>query len=212
LLIFTLSEARDQHANEDVARYAQHPADSRFALCALADGQGGQSGGAAAATLGVSSALAAACASEPKSLFSPSAWLDICAMVDRRVAAEPNAGFCTLVTLVATAEWVVGASSGDSAAILLFDASEFILTDRQRKNPPVGSGAAIFEPFSSALEGWWRILILSDGVWKYAGWDNVIRRGREADGQTVIDKLREDVLVRSGGLLPDDFSVIAIEP
>ena len=47
------------------------------------------------------------------------------------------------------------------------------LTSSQRKNPPVGSGGAIFVPFACRLIRPWQVLAMSDGVWKYAGWEAI---------------------------------------
>lgn len=47
--IFTFSEKSGHATNEDVFTYKFHPDDSSCCLCALADGQGGQSGGQQAA-------------------------------------------------------------------------------------------------------------------------------------------------------------------
>ena len=210
MMIYTFTEARDGHANEDAIAYRSHPATDNFALCALADGQGGRSGGGIAAQTAVLMALNAACAMKTEVLLSPLSWLDICNTADRGVAAEPNTGYCTLVALVATGEWVVGASSGDSAAVLIQGHSAAILTDRQHKNPPVGSGAAKFEAFSARPGMRWRGLVASDGVWKYVGWERMIAVGRSAQGNQIAEELRREV-IQSHKFLPDDFSVIVIE-
>jgi PPM family protein phosphatase len=210
MMIYTFTEAGDGHANEDAIAYRPHPAADNFALCALADGQGGRPGGGMAAQTAVLLALDAACAVKPEALRSPIRWLDICNVADRGVAAEPDIGYCTLVALAAAGEWVVGASSGDSAAVLILEHSAVILTDRQHKNPPVGSGAARFEAFSARPGMGWRILVASDGVWKYVGWERMIAVGRSAQGNQIADALRREVL-QSHRLLPDDFSVIVIE-
>jgi hypothetical protein len=146
----------------------------------------------------------------PEALLSPLGWLDACNVADRGVAAEPDAGYCTLVALTAAGEWIVGASSGDSAAALIFEHSAVILTDRQHKNPPVGSVAAKFEAFSARPGAGWRVLVVSDGVWKYVGWERMIAVGRSVQGNQIADALRREVL-QSHGLLPDDFSLIVIE-
>jgi hypothetical protein len=212
MLIHTFTEAGEGHTNEDAIAHRSHPANGSFALCALADGQGGRSGGAAAARLAVSSTLDVACEVAPETLLLPSTWFNVCGTADRNVAAANDAGYCTLVGLVITGEWVVGASSGDSAAILILGHAAVILTDRQRKNPPVGSGAAVFETFSAGLGKWWRILVVSDGVWKYVGWEQTTAIGRAAHAHDVAGALRREGVTRSGGKLPDDFSVIVIEP
>ena len=209
-MIYTFTEAGDGHANEDAIAYRSHPHTDNFALCALADGQGGRSSGGIAARAAVLLALDAACEVKPEALLSPLRWVDVCNITDRRVAAEPDAGYCTLVALVAAGEWVIGASSGDSAAVLILEHSAVILTDRQHKNPPVGSGAAKFEAFSARPGTRWRVLVVSDGVWKYVGWEIMIAVGRRAQGNQVAAALRQ-VVLQSHGLLPDDFSVIVIE-
>jgi serine/threonine protein phosphatase PrpC len=210
MMIYTFTEAGDGHVNEDAIAHRPHTATDNFALCALADGQGGRPGGGIAAQAAVLLALDAACAEKPETLLSPMRWLDVCNVADRGVAAEPDAGYCTLVALVAAGEWVVGASSGDSAAALILEHSAVILTDRQHKNPPVGSGAARFEAFSARPGMRWRVLVISDGVWKYVGWEKMIAVGRSSQGNQVAEALRREVL-QSRGLLPDDFSVILIE-
>jgi serine/threonine protein phosphatase PrpC len=48
---FTHNEAVAGHANEDFALAQPHPADERVLLRALADGQGGRSGGREAAQM-----------------------------------------------------------------------------------------------------------------------------------------------------------------
>src|SRR5262245_54876804 len=113
-MIYAFTEAGDGHANEDAIAHRPHPSNDNFALCALADGQGGRSGGGVAAQAAVLLALDAACAVNPEALLSPLMWLDVCNVADRGVAAEPDAGYCTLVALVAAGGWVVGGSSGDS--------------------------------------------------------------------------------------------------
>jgi serine/threonine protein phosphatase PrpC len=118
-MIYAFTEAGDMQANEDAIAYRPHPANNNMALCALADGQGGRSGGGIAAQSAVVLALDAACVVKPEALLSPSKWLDVCSVADRGVAAETDAGFCTLVALAAMGEWVVGASSGDSAAAII---------------------------------------------------------------------------------------------
>jgi hypothetical protein len=190
MMIYTFTEAGEEHANEDAIAHRHHPTTDNFALCALADGQGGRSGGGIAAHAAVLLALDAACAVKPEALLSPLRWLDVFNVADRRVAADLDTGYCTLVELVAAGEWVVGASSSDSAAALILEHSAVILTDHRHKNPPVGSGATKFEAFSARPGMKWRVLVVSDGVWKYVGWERMIAVGRSAQGNHVPDVLR----------------------
>jgi len=52
---------------------------------------------------------------------------------------------------------------------------------------------------------------MSDGVWKFAGWEAIAERCRAESEQALISSLREVAVSSTGGRLLDDFSVILIE-
>jgi hypothetical protein len=107
---------------------------------------------------------------------------------------------------------VVGASSGDSAAIAL-SAGEPAreLTQGQHKNPPVGSGAATFASFSARLKVPWIILAMSDGVWKYAGWEPIIQAAGRFRGAALVKSLQDLARLPHGGRFPDDFTLVVFD-
>jgi serine/threonine protein phosphatase PrpC len=164
------SEVGDHRLNEDAFCVQAHPLAPDCWVCAVADGQGGQAGGGPAAQLACRAALGAALACRPEGLIEPATWSGILRQADAAVAADPGAGFTTLVGLCVYRGRVVGASSGDSAALLVSGGKAKELTAGQQKNPPVGCGAAVAVPFAAAVTEPWRVLVMSDGVWKYAGW------------------------------------------
>ena len=63
----------------------------------------------------------------------------------------------------------------EEALIEIVSGANVILTRHQFKDPPVGSGEASFVPFTARLASPWTVLALTDGVWKYAGWDHVLQ-------------------------------------
>ena len=201
------SEAGDGHANEDVVIVRPHPGDAGLLLCALADGQGGRAGGAAAARVAVEESLQAATSLPAKDLSQAAPWYAVVGAADEAVCEDDEAGFCSLVTLAVSVGEVWGASCGDSGALLVSGGRDFLLTDDQRKNPPVGSSAARPVAFSARLVPGWTLLLVSDGVWKYAGWENIARLATRHQGRELIAALRRAVGDASGGRLPDDFSV-----
>ena len=206
--IVSHSEPGGHPHNEDAFELRAVPAFGGN-LCVLADGQGGQPGGGEAARLACRVCVDSAAHLDPTALLSSSTWTPILHAVDRAVADAPTAGLTTLVAFDVTAGRVCGASCGDSAAVLFqADAPPTHLTAGQRKNPPVGSGFATFTGFAANLVRPWLVLAMSDGVWKYVGWDKIAKAASEVRGERLVATLLENARLRSGGL-QDDFTVVA---
>jgi hypothetical protein len=210
--VFSRSEPGGHRHNEDAFAVRNVSHEPECYLCAVADGQGGQSGGAEAARVACETCVQTALAYSPRQLLLPSTWGTILQAADAAVCDSPFAGYTTLAAFCASEAHLCGASSGDSAVILL-NANQpvLILSERQEKNPPVGSRAATFVPFAANLLPPWTVLAMSDGVWKYAGWENVLRSAREKRGEELIDALRDSARMQGRGDLQDDFTVIVLQ-
>ena len=138
-------------------------------------------------------------------------WDDILAHVDRAVADDPHSGFTTLVTFCVARGHLAGASCGDSALVLAEPQQEpLVLTAHQSKDPPVGSGAAVFVPFAIKLHAPWTLLSMTDGVWKYVGWDAALQAAASPAEQDVIPPLRQRAGLPSSGALQDDFTLVVL--
>lgn len=185
-------------ANEDA--FALRPIEGGYEI-ALADGQGGRAGGARAAQL--------ACA---VALDSTGSWAERLVAADTALAADREAGFTTLVALQIVGNRLFGASCGDSAAVAVcVGTAPKVLTSRQFKNPPVGSGEASFVPFELGLTLPWRILLISDGVWKYASWDRVWDCAARLAGEELIEALKDAAKLPATGEYQDDFTLVLLE-
>lgn len=196
--------------NEDAFRVQAHPLASDCWLCLLADGMGGQAGGGPAAQLACRAALDAALACRPEQLLRPRTWSGLLQTADAAVAADPVAGFTTLVGLCVYRNQLVGASSGDSAALLVSGGKAVQLTAAQHKNPPLGCGGAVIVPFSAPVAEPWRALVMSDGVWKYVGWDRIVSMAQRWGGGALLAELQQSARLTSGAF-PDDFTVVVLE-
>ncbi len=211
-ILFTHSEASGHPTNEDAFDIRRHPEADGCWVGALADGQGGRSGGAEAARLACRVEVAAALSQPPDALVRPDTWAEILRRADGAVLADTTAGYTTLIGFVAVGGRVVGVSSGDSALWIAGADDRIVeLTDRQSKNPPIGSGGAEPTPFVAALSGSWVVLAMSDGVCKYAGRDGVRAALQKNRGRALLDALLARArLPRSGGL-QDDFTAIVLQ-
>jgi serine/threonine protein phosphatase PrpC len=207
----THTEPGGKLLNEDYLIARRHPQSSDGYICLLADGQGGQSNGALAAKAACETAWRLASESSFDSLLNISGWQEILAQAD--LAALTTGGFTTLIAIALNHDLASGASSGDCKAYFTQPNQNHDLTEwtrHQRRNPPVGSGEADFVPFLAHSIANGRLLIVSDGVWKYCGYEALRSATQTPDPASAITLLRTAVLQNSGSNLPDDFTVIAI--
>ena len=209
--IVSFSEGGDGHRNEDAFVVAHHPLDSSVVVCIVADSQGGRAGGAQAAQLACHTAIQAVVNIPPDLLKEPRTWSGLLREVDEAVRADGDAGFTTAVGLCVADGRTVGASCGDSAALLVSGNQCVELTRGQRKNPPIGSGSALPVPFEADLEEPWRLLVLTDGVWKYVGWQRLIETARRQGGAELIAELQQAARLPGSGRFQDDFTVVILE-
>jgi hypothetical protein len=149
----------------------------------------------------------------PHTLANPATWPTLLGHADQTIDADRAAGFTTLIGLCVTDTGVYGASCGDSAALALCGADPpRELTRHQFKNPPAGSGEASFVSFALALAFPWKVLVMSDGVWKYAGWQRIVEAARRESGDALLAALQAATRLPGSGRFPDDFTVVLFEP
>jgi PPM family protein phosphatase len=149
--------------------------------------------------------------SRPAKLVLHRTWSDLFRQVDEAVEADPATGFTALVGLAVLNGRVDGASHGDSAAMLLDRDRQRKLTHGQHKNPPIGSGGAAAVPFAATADGPWQLIVMTDGVWKYAGWSRIVEAARRTRGPELLDELQRAARLPGSGLFQDDFTAVLFE-
>jgi serine/threonine protein phosphatase PrpC len=196
--------------NEDSFAVRPHPDDPNYLLCAVADGQGGQLLGGPAARLACKVCLDVASRTPLDRLANPTGWADVVRQTDQAVAGDRTAGKTTLVCLSVIGNRIDGASCGDSAAVVLGEGQPLrILTEHQKKDPPVGSGGVVATGFSAEMVAPWKLLMMTDGVWKYAGWEWVRHAATLPDANEALDALRAAARPRFGRF-QDDFTLVVV--
>jgi serine/threonine protein phosphatase PrpC len=201
---YTFTEAGGHPANEDVLLVRHSPGEPEGCLVWVADGQGGRAGGAKAARL--------ACDAAASHAGNADDWPDMLAQADRAVAADPEAGFTTLLGFAVWGDTLLGASCGDSAVLAVCGSGEITeLTRLQYKNPPVGSGEAVFMPFEAELVRPWKVLAMTDGVWKYVGWQRVRELATTLGDEELLAALQSAARMPGNGQFQDDFTVVLVE-
>jgi len=204
--VHQFTEAGSHVQNEDILQIQKLSGEEGF-LCALADGQGGQIGAARAARMACQAVIEKALSFPVPKLLAQTTWIQILEGADQAVSNDSDAGFTTLVAFCLVPDFICGGSCGDSAAALISGSEKIILTQRQSKNPPVGSGGASFTWFARKLGGTWTVLAMSDGVWKYASMQGVMNSAAEKYGDEIIQDLLNRCRLPGSRALQDDFTL-----
>lgn len=206
------SRAGYRNDNQDDFRLALHPQDHNIRLLSLADGQGGQPGGALAARLAVDNAVAEASHHAVSELCKPDTWSDVMEWSDLTISKHPDAGLTTLTAIAADQEWLCGASSGDSLLIWVnSEGSCRILSKMQPKNPPMGSGHAAYAHFSVSCLTPWRLVAMTDGVWKALGEERIMQIVTAWRGPDLVRFLLDQAQAADGGILRDDATALLLQ-
>lgn len=165
----------------------------------LADGAGGQGGGAAAADSAVKTALQAA----------ESARFCLHAVFSRiEMAVAGTGGLTTLLLVMVQGREISGISCGDSEAWLISDTAVNALTSRQIRRPLVGEGSTGIY-FAHRFEG--KLLLASDGLIKYTPQQKILEVVRNLEPLEACAQLLRLPELRSGAL-PDDVGVVVAAP
>jgi serine/threonine protein phosphatase PrpC len=190
-------------------RFAVHHAVGGLVIV-VADGAGGIPGGGPAADL-LLAHVEGALADTKFDVFVASSWIDLLRSVDALVERDRAAGETTAVIVAVTdSGLVVGASSGDSGALVVRkDGTVDELTEGQHRKRRIGSGSAVPVGFDRpALDG--TLVVASDGLLGYAR-PNVIAEVVLAteDLDDAASSLVDRVRLPSGGLM-DDVAVVLV--
>jgi len=174
---------------------------ARVVIC-VADGAGGLSGGAEAATLAIEMVRQNA-----SLLNDTSSCAELLRKMDIAIAKDPIAGETTCVLVVVASKEIFGASVGDSGVWLIPEnGSVLSLTLNQQRKPFIGSSNASPISFEQLYEKG-SLLLATDGLLKYAAAERIAETCRENPAQLAAERLIELVRYPSGAL-PDDVTLI----
>jgi PPM family protein phosphatase len=193
-------ETRNGSRGEDRASFFET---SRGFVAVIADGAGGTGGGAEAATQFCD--LAEEAANGPIT-----SWASFLADADLVLSRSPSGGMTTVVVVEASNGFLVGASVGDSGALLFGQDTVIDLTASQKRKPLIGSGLAEVVPFGPIhFDG--RLLLATDGILKYIPTDKIDDLVRRGSLISAALELIEAAKLPNGGF-HDDVAVLLSEP
>ncbi len=172
----------------------------------VADGAGGQSGGAEAAAMAVELVRQKA-----NGLCDTSACVRLLQSMDQAVCQDRVAGETTCALAIVTHASVCGASVGDSGVWVINESGFSNLTERQSRKPFIGSGSSWPTPFEFQITDKDWLLLATDGLLKYTGPERIVAVCRNQEPSEVPRRLIELVRYASGAL-PDDVTVIFARP
>jgi serine/threonine protein phosphatase PrpC len=173
----------------------------RIILC-VADGAGGLSGGAEAASLAVKLIH-----QDAIGLSNSDACLEALRKMDEAIAKDPVAGETTCALAIVTPDEIFGASVGDSGVWWIPENGNHLnLARAQQRKPFIGSGSAWPVAFRHQNQHG-SLLLATDGLLKYTSAEQIIGICRAQPVEVAAKQLIELVRYPSGGL-PDDVTLI----
>jgi serine/threonine protein phosphatase PrpC len=172
-------------------------------LVAVADGAGGTGDGAAAAECLITGLAKRA------GVAASNDWFEALLELDDEILAHRSGSQTTGVVAYVSAGRIIGASVGDSSAWLISPAGEMTdLTAHQRRRPLLGSGEALPVVFEAEF-GDGRLLLASDGLFKYATAERICSLAMQGSVTEAADALANCVRLPSGRL-QDDVAVVIV--
>ena len=173
----------------------------RAVLC-VADGAGGRSGGAEAASMAVEIIRQNACL-----MGNADSCAEVLRKMDVAIEEDPIAGETTCALAILTPQEILGASVGDSGVWLIPENGAYVeLTQAQQRKQFIGSGSAWPVPFRHPRQAG-GLLLATDGLLKYTSAERIIAVCRDGSADLVAQRLIELVRYPSGAL-PDDVTLI----
>jgi len=173
-------------------------------ILVLADGAGGTTHGRAAARAAID--LVTHELAHGVDLDDPLRVVDVLRSIDVRLARE-RAGQTTAVCVVVSGHNVLGASAGDSEAWIVDGPSVVRLTDDQARKPLLGGGAQPRSFLAAPLRG--TLIVASDGLFKYANEDGVVR-ACALDAVEAVARALCAAARLPNGKLQDDLSLFVV--
>lgn len=168
----------------------------------VADGAGGMGGGAEAAQFvveGIKKGIDSV-------VMNPKGLADFLTSLDQEMFAKGAYGETTGVVIALSEDEIIGASVGDSGALIFSKTGTRNLTANQVRKPLLGSGRAFPVGFTCGkLDG--TLLVASDGLLKYASQEKIAATIATVDFDDAANKLVDLVRYQSGSL-PDDISIL----
>ncbi len=164
----------------------------------LADGAGGTGDGARAAETTLAAVETAA-----------SGAFDATALLSQLDGELAHVGQSTAVVLTVTRDRVYGASVGDSEAWIVRAGDTIELSAGQYRKPLIGAGCIPIAIDAAALDG--TLVVASDGLFRYAKRDDIMRIASGADLDVAARALIDGVRLPTGAL-QDDVAVVLVRP
>ena len=171
----------------------------------VADGAGGMSGGAAAASLVVEAV--GACATGAESLLlAPVTWRRVLKRVSDELE-QKSVGLTTAVVVATDGSNVVGASVGDSGAFWFGPRATRELTWAQYRKPLIGDGGCEPTTFTGELVAGDAVLLASDGLLKYGALPRIAQMIHAASSLESCCARLTDLVRMPNGRLQDDVGL-----
>jgi len=206
---FQDSRPRDGGVNED-ATFCAPVHDGRLLMAAVADGVGGRPGGARAAQKAIQLTLRRAKSMLATVVLDHSPWRMALEAVHGELCRERGGGETALTVLITDGERWTAAWAGDSRLYRLRGGEVTLLTQPRWRTGYLGGERVDPQAISGTGEPGDRLVLLSDGIWKYVQADRFASHLSATPAQIMTRLLQEAGRLLSGRLVDDASGVVVV--
>ena len=203
-------DSRPRHGGENEDSVFCAPVcQGQLLFAAVADGVGGQSGGARAARRAVQLAVRKVQTMRAADALDPGIWRMVLDELHGRLQRE-RGGSTTLSILATDGTRWAAAWVGDSKVYRVAGTAIECVSDGPERTGYLGGDEAIPRSRGGEMHQGERLAVLTDGLWKYVPGET-FRGLLASDSGHVLTRLIAEVSRRNGGKLVDDASGVVVE-
>jgi serine/threonine protein phosphatase PrpC len=131
--------------------------------------------------------------------------------IHHKIGSHKQAGMTTLAAVLTDGQTMIATSVGDSNVYLQSGSATAHLNADQQKSGFIGSQRIQVHQAQRAVARGDRILLVTDGIWKYVPYDLLVQRLKGFPAADLLSSLIQRAAASFGGSLTDDATGVLVQ-